>query len=104
MIINDAILKDEGLYSLSARNVAGAVSSSAMVHIEENEQEFSYRTYTKAPTIKPKTKPFEDFYDIGDELGRGTQGITYHAVERLTGKFSLFLRIKMNFKLIFNFI
>jgi len=38
LTINDAINKDEGLYSVSARNVAGAVSSSAMVHIEENEQ------------------------------------------------------------------
>lgn len=38
LIINDVILKDEGLYSVSARNVAGAVSSSAMIHIEENEQ------------------------------------------------------------------
>lgn len=67
--------------------MAGAVSSSAMVHIEENEQEYSYRTYIKAPTIKPKTKPFDDLYDLGDELGRGTQGVTYHAVERLTGKY-----------------
>lgn len=67
--------------------MAGAVSSSAMIHIEENEQEYSYRTYIKAPTIKPKTKPFDDLYDLGDELGRGTQGVTYHAVERLTGKY-----------------
>lgn len=37
LILNDVIQKDEGLYSVSARNVAGAVSSSAMVHIEENE-------------------------------------------------------------------
>ncbi|XP_046430813.1 obscurin isoform X9 [Neodiprion fabricii] len=86
LIINDAINKDEGLYSLSARNVAGAVSSSAMVHIEENEQEYGYKTYTRSREIKPRTKPLGDFYDLGDELGRGTQGVTYHAVERLTGR------------------
>lgn len=86
LIINDAINKDEGLYSLSARNVAGSVSSSAMVHIEENEQEYGYRTYTKSREIKARTKPLRDFYDLGDELGRGTQGVTYHAVERLTGR------------------
>lgn len=86
LIINDAIGKDEGLYSLSARNVAGSVSSSAMVHIEENEQEYGYRTYTKSRDIKARTKPYGDFYDLGDELGRGTQGVTYHAVERLTGR------------------
>ena len=86
LTINDAIAKDEGLYSLSARNVAGSVSSSAMVHIEENEQEYGYRTYTKKRDIKPRTKPFGDSYDLGDELGRGTQGVTYHAVERSSGR------------------
>lgn len=84
-MINDAINKDEGLYSLSARNIAGTVSSSVMVHVEESEQEYGYLTYSKGRNIKSKSKPFEEFYDIGDELGRGTQGVTYHAVERLTG-------------------
>ena len=36
--------------------------------------------------IKSQNKPFEEFYDVGDELGRGTQGVTYHAVERLRGR------------------
>ncbi|PNF42105.1 Obscurin [Cryptotermes secundus] len=86
LVINDAINKDEGLYSLSARNIAGTVSSSVMVHVEESEQEYGYLTYSKGRNIKPKSKPFEEQYDIGDELGRGTQGVTYHAVERLTGR------------------
>lgn len=43
LVIHDAILKDEGLYSISARNVAGSVSSSAMLHVEESEHEYSYR-------------------------------------------------------------
>lgn len=38
LTINDAIYKDEGLYSVSATNVAGTVSSSAMVHVEEQEE------------------------------------------------------------------
>lgn len=88
-MINDAITKDEGLYSVSARNIAGTVSSSAMVHIEESEQEYGYLTYSRGRNIKPKNKPFEELYDIGDELGRGTQGVTYHAVERLTGNMVL---------------
>ncbi|KAK0180904.1 hypothetical protein PV327_003237 [Microctonus hyperodae] len=86
LTINDAILKDEGLYSISARNVAGSVSSSVMIHIEENEHEYGYRTYTRNTDVRTKTKPFDDFYDLGDELGRGTQGISYHAVERATGR------------------
>ncbi|XP_011305282.1 muscle M-line assembly protein unc-89 isoform X2 [Fopius arisanus] len=86
LTINDAILKDEGLYSISARNIAGSVSCSVMVHVEENEHEYGYRTYTRQTDVKPKIKLFDDYYDLGDELGRGTQGITYHAVERATGK------------------
>ncbi|XP_044576089.1 obscurin isoform X6 [Cotesia glomerata] len=86
LTINDAIIKDEGLYSISARNVAGSVSCSVMIHIEENEHEYGYRTYTRNSDVRAKNKPFDEFYDLGDELGRGTQGVTYHAVERSTGR------------------
>ncbi|CAG5100186.1 Similar to Unc-89: Obscurin (Drosophila melanogaster), partial [Cotesia congregata] len=86
LTINDAIIKDEGLYSISARNVAGSVSCSVMIHIEENEHEYGYRTYTRSSDVRAKSKPFDEFYDLGDELGRGTQGVTYHAVERSTGR------------------
>ncbi|KAG7311046.1 hypothetical protein JYU34_003903 [Plutella xylostella] len=86
LVINDAILKDEGLYSISASNVAGAVSSSAMLHIEESVEEYSYRIREHPPRIKASTKPFGDYYDLGDELGRGVQGVVYHAAERLSGR------------------
>ncbi|KAI5632857.1 immunoglobulin i-set domain-containing protein [Phthorimaea operculella] len=86
LIINDCMTRDEGLYSVSARNVAGAVSSSAMLHIEETEHEYSDRIREHPPRVKPSTKPFGDFYDLGDELGRGVQGVVYHAAERLTGR------------------
>ncbi|XP_063549021.1 obscurin isoform X4 [Cydia strobilella] len=86
LVINDAILKDEGLYSISARNVAGSVSSSAMLYVEEEEHVYSNRIREHPPRIKPSTKPFGDFYDLGDELGRGVQGVVYHAAERLTGR------------------
>lgn len=83
--LTDAIEKDTGLYSCSARNVAGCVSTSAMVHVEENEDQFIYKTHGRNPYVRSKQKPYLDLYDIGDELGRGTQGVTYHAVERATG-------------------
>ncbi|XP_026319349.1 obscurin isoform X2 [Hyposmocoma kahamanoa] len=86
LVINDVILKDEGLYSVSARNVAGAVSSSAMLHVEETEHDYSIRIREHPPRVKPSTKPFGDFYDLGDELGRGVQGVVYHAAERLSGR------------------
>ncbi|XP_075169287.1 obscurin isoform X4 [Haematobia irritans] len=83
--LSDVILKDRGLYSISARNVAGTVTSSVMVHIEDNEDTYIFNTYGRHPYVRAKNFRFEDKYDIGDELGRGTQGITYHAVERATG-------------------
>ncbi|XP_033299533.1 obscurin isoform X7 [Bombus bifarius] len=87
LTISDTIVKDEGLYSVSARNVAGSISCSVMLHVEENEHEYGYRTYRRKSDIKPHhDKLLDEFYDLGDELGRGTQGVTYHAVERSTGK------------------
>lgn len=92
LVISDAMARDEGLYSLSARNPAGSVSCSVSVKIEESESAFAYATYSGRSALrelKPNKNRFlEEFYDIGSELGRGTQGITYHAVERLTGKIS----------------
>lgn len=86
--ISDVINRDEGLYSISARNVAGTTSSSAMVYISTDEWDYNYYNYSpQMIPIKPKTaKGYEDVYDLGDELGRGTQGITYHAAERMTGR------------------
>lgn len=84
--INDAVSKDQGLYSCSVRNVAGSISTSAMVHIEESEDEFTYHTHGRTPYVRSKQRHHDELYDIGDELGRGTQGVTYHAVERSTGR------------------
>ncbi|XP_076264326.1 obscurin isoform X27 [Rhynchophorus ferrugineus] len=86
LTINDVIYKDEGLYSVSARNVAGSASSSAMLYVEDNDQEYGIRTYTNITPIRTHKRLVTDYYDLGDELGRGTQGVTYHAVERVNGR------------------
>nr|XP_018906230.1 PREDICTED: muscle M-line assembly protein unc-89 isoform X3 [Bemisia tabaci] len=86
LVIADVILKDQGLYSISARNVAGSISTSVSLHVEESEGQFSFHSYSRFPHAKLKTRKATDLYDLGDELGRGTQGITYHAVERITGR------------------
>lgn len=77
---------DEGLYSVSAQNEAGSVSSSAMLYIDENDWDYNYHSYANIVSVKPRlaVSPHEQ-YDFGDELGRGTQGVTYHVVERRTG-------------------
>uniref|UniRef100_A0A336KYA7 CSON000839 protein n=1 Tax=Culicoides sonorensis TaxID=179676 RepID=A0A336KYA7_CULSO len=78
--------RDEGLYSITASNVAGSISNSVTLHVEDNEDEYAYNAHFRSPYIRSKQKPYKDLYDIGDELGRGTQGITYHAIERESGK------------------
>ena len=57
-----------------------------MLHVEYDEAMYNYICYSPARSVRPRTKAFEDFYNVGDELGRGTQGITYHVVERDSGK------------------
>lgn len=100
MIISDVISKDEGLYSVSARNVAGTASSSAMLHVEEDDWQYKLHTYSTLSPIKTKKKLYTEYYDIGDELGRGTQGVTYHAVERANGKcYNIVANIFSNFRL-----
>lgn len=87
LLITDAIKKDEGLYSITATNVAGSVSNSVTLHVLDNEDDYAFHAQYRSPYIRSKQKPpYTDLYDIGDELGRGTQGITYHAVERASGK------------------
>ncbi|XP_050346623.1 obscurin isoform X3 [Nymphalis io] len=86
LTISDVMLKDEGLYSVSARNVAGAVSASAMLYVEESEHDYSARIREYPPRIKASSKPFGDYYDLGDEIGRGVQGVVYHAAERTSGR------------------
>lgn len=78
------IMKDEGLYSISARNIAGSISTSVYVHVEESSHDLIVGG--KRGEVLSRNKKFEDIYDLGDELGRGTQGIVFHSVERNTGK------------------
>lgn len=57
-----------------------------MLHVVECEADWRYKNYTIKADVRPKVKPLADDYDLGDELGRGTQGISYHSVERNTGR------------------
>lgn len=77
--------RDEGLYSISARNIAGSISTSVYVHIDESDHDLIVGN--KRGEVLSRNKKVEDHYDLGDELGRGTQGVVYHAVERNTGIF-----------------
>lgn len=86
MAIKDARPSDAGMYSISAKNIAGSVRASAMVHIVDDNEQLVFTTRPRYPYILSKEEPYKKFYQIGEELGRGTQGITHHAIEKSTGR------------------
>ncbi|CAG0918788.1 unnamed protein product [Notodromas monacha] len=86
LIIQDLIRKDEALYSCSAINVAGPASTSCMLHVVDEEKVYHWRNYLHPGKVPIKPRHITDLYDLGDEIGRGTQGVIYHAVERSTGE------------------
>jgi len=77
LFFEDYITKDEGLYTVSAYNICGSISFSVMVRILEDEQEFEWMTYRRTKQVIPRTKGFDKFYHTCEEIGRGTQGVTY---------------------------
>jgi len=77
LFFEDYITKDEGLYTVTASNICGSISYSVMVRILEDEQEFEWMTYRRTKQIIPRTKGFDKFYHMCEEIGRGTQGVTY---------------------------
>jgi hypothetical protein len=75
-----------GLYSIVATNVAGSVHSSAMIHVEESELDYYFLSNLKGKDIRFRNLNVRNYYDYGDEIGRGTQGVHHHVVERASGK------------------
>ncbi|XP_069971392.1 obscurin-like isoform X4 [Penaeus vannamei] len=86
--ISGCQIKDSGLYSVAASNVAGTVHSSCMVHVEADDIGFFWMGpgSGRSVTMNNRRGTLEDHYDVGDELGRGTQGVVYHCVEHHTGR------------------
>ncbi|XP_047481491.1 obscurin-like [Penaeus chinensis] len=86
--ISGCQIKDSGLYSVAASNVAGTVHSSCMVHVEDDDIGFFWMGpgSGRSVTMNNRRGTLEDHYDVGDELGRGTQGVVYHCVEHHTGR------------------
>ena len=57
------------------------------VRVEDDEHSFTWIGPGKGRVVEFNVRrgTLENHYDIGDELGRGTQGITYHVIEHFTG-------------------
>jgi len=86
LFFEDYITKDEGLYTVTASNICGSISYSVIVRILEDELEFDWMSYRRSKQIIPRTKGFEKFYHTCEEIGRGTQGITYFVQQVITQK------------------
>lgn len=84
--IEEVMMRDEGLYSIVATNVAGFVHSSAMIHVEEMEADYYFKGYHKGKDVRFRNINIRNYYDFGDEIGRGTQAVHHHVVERASGK------------------
>eukprot|EP00094_Tigriopus_californicus_P003329 TCALIF_03202-PA protein Name:"Similar to unc-89 Muscle M-line assembly protein unc-89 (Caenorhabditis elegans)" AED:0.27 eAED:0.27 QI:0/0.83/0.76/0.92/0.91/0.88/25/216/2842 len=76
MYFEDYITKDEGLYTVVASNMCGSINHSVIVRIMEDEREYEWMTYRRTKQIIPKTRGFDKYYHMCEEIGRGTQGIT----------------------------
>lgn len=102
LFINSAITRDSGLFSVTASNIAGKASCSATLTIESKfslivrclgsndatfaDDEIMYNWANYVPrVVKAKRRDVNDYFDLGDEIGRGTQGVIYHAQERRSG-------------------
>ena len=57
------------------------------VQVEDDDDSFVWTGPGKARHVllNRRRGELEDHYDVGEELGRGTQGITYHCVEHYSG-------------------
>merc|ERR1712223_2335573 len=77
LFFEDYITQDEGLYTVTASNLCGSISYSVILRILEDEQEYDWMAYRRSKQIVPRTKGFEKFYHTCEEIGRGTQGVTY---------------------------
>merc|ERR1719281_1902878 len=77
LFFEDYITQDEGLYTVTASNLCGSISYSVIVRILEDELEYDWMVYRRSKQIVPRTKGFDKFYHTCEEIGRGTQGVTY---------------------------
>ncbi|XP_035660917.1 striated muscle preferentially expressed protein kinase-like [Branchiostoma floridae] len=83
LTINSAVLSDTGVYTCTAKNIAGEVSCKAQVTVspvpESTDTEAEETCWTKIHTIREQ-------YRIHEELGKGAFGIIKRVTHRKTGK------------------
>ncbi|CAF4921830.1 unnamed protein product, partial [Rotaria sp. Silwood1] len=85
LTIYGAIEKDTGLYTCTAKNIAGATLSSANVSVEDNLLSIP-RPDLERPILTFKRKRFDEDYDILERIEHGPISSVYRVIERRTAK------------------
>ncbi|CAF1031742.1 unnamed protein product [Rotaria sordida] len=85
LTIYGAIEKDTGLYTCTAKNIAGATLSSANVTVEDNLLSIP-RPDLERPILTFKKKRFDEDYDILERIEHGPISSIYRVIERRTAK------------------
>ncbi|UJR34155.1 hypothetical protein I4U23_021562, partial [Adineta vaga] len=85
LTIYGAIEKDTGLYTCTAKNIAGATLSSANVSVEDNLLNIP-RPDLERTMVTFKKKRFDEDYDILERIEHGPISSVYRVIERRTAK------------------
>eukprot|EP00066_Takifugu_rubripes_P021290 XP_011610556.1 PREDICTED: striated muscle preferentially expressed protein kinase [Takifugu rubripes] len=82
LVVLNACPEDSGVYTCTARNLAGSVSCKAELTVHEGKIFFSKDPIDDEETILRKMRRLTDHYDIHKEIGRGA----FSYVKRVTQK------------------
>ncbi|CAF0817324.1 unnamed protein product [Adineta steineri] len=85
LTIYGVIEKDTGLYTCTAKNIAGATLSSANVSVEDNLLSIP-RPDLERSIVTFKKKRFDEDYDILERIEHGPISSVYRVIERRTAK------------------
>jgi serine/threonine protein kinase len=83
--IRGAIVKDSGLYTCTAKNIAGATLSSCNVSVLDS---LLHRSHPELKTdlVTFKQKKFEEDYEIVEEISASVNSKVYRVIDRHTAK------------------
>lgn len=85
LTINDAIKRDAGLYTCEAKNLAGTALCTVNVTVGPAHAPGMLKAYTSTPVrIVPHQRPLLDFYDVYEEIGRGSDAVVRKVEEKVT--------------------
>ncbi|KAL7670449.1 hypothetical protein ACOME3_005384 [Neoechinorhynchus agilis] len=83
--ISNAIVKDSGLYSCRATNMAGSAITSAIVSVQEDTLNIG-RTDLQRSFQSFKNRKFDDDYEVLEEICKRDAVNVYRVIERSSGK------------------